>query len=311
MKILGLVVSIALCCNVVIAQEDLYKIQKGDTLEKIAKEKLKDASLWLKLAKYNSIANPDVIKAGQKIVIPDETQLLIKVQQKENLEARVESLEGILSQLRDFRRETLFEDNFESTTKMEDRKAWTFPTGGSWGISTLGSRVLDQSDRNAPNSAALTGEKDWTSYVVQVELRIEHSGDAGVFAYWNSSLENYRLRTSDTHRKLQIAKRAPIGQGRYGNVYLNETHLHLEDNRWYVFQLEVTTHDAYTYLRGKVWPKGETEPGTWMLEASDHSPERYKSGQAGVWTIKGGTSYRGANFDNFRVFKNTRIIDQP
>ena len=311
MKVLGAVLAIALCCNLVIAQENLYTIQKGDTLEKIAKEKLQDASLWLKLAKYNSISNPDVIKAGQKIVIPEKTQLLIKVQQKENLEARVESLEGILSQLRDFRRETLFEDNFESRTKMEDGKEWIFPSGGRWGISTLGSRVMDQSDRNAPNSAALVGEKGWTSYVVQVELRIGHSGDAGVFAYWNSSLENYRLRTSDTHRKLQIAKRAPIGQGRYGNVYLNETNLHLDDNRWYVFQLEVTTHDTYTYLRGKVWPKGETEPGTWLLEASDHSPERYKSGQAGVWTIKGGTSYRGANFDNFRVFKNTRIIDQP
>jgi len=75
--------------------------------------------------------------------------------------------------------------------------------------------------------------------------------------------------------------------------------------------LEVTTHDAYTYLKGTVWPKGETEPGTWLLEASDHSPERYESGKAGVWTIKGGTSYKGTKFDNIKVFKNHRVIDQP
>ena len=92
-----------------------------------------------------------------------------------------------------------------------------------------------------------------------------------MFAYWNSSLETTGSERPIHIEKLQIAKRAPIGQGRYGNVYLNETDLHLEDNRWYVFQLEVTTHDTYTYLRGKVWPKGETEPGTWLLEASDHS----------------------------------------
>ena len=223
------------------------------------------------------------------------------------ISARFDTLEQRLSQLRDVRRETLFEDNFESRTQMEEQNEWIFPSSGRWVISTLGSRVLEQADRNAPNSAALVGQKDWSSYVVQVELRIEHSGDAGVFAYWNSSPENYRLRTSDSHRTLQIAKRVPIGQGRHGNIYLNEKALHLKDSRWYVFQFEVTAHDTYTYLRGKVWPKGETEPGTWLLEASDHSPERYLSGQAGVWTIKGGASYRGAKFDNFQVFRNTRV----
>lgn len=311
MKFPGVVLTVTLCCSIVIAEEDLYTVQKGDTLEKIAKEKLQDASLWPQLAKYNNISNPDVIKAQQKIVIPDKTQLLVKVQQKEKLEARVDTLEKKLSQLRGIRRETLFEDNFESKTNVEDQSDWNFPSGGRWGISTSGSRVLEQSNRNAPNSAALVGEKDWASYVVQAELRINHSGDAGVFAYWNSTVENYRLRTSDVHRKLQIAKRVPIEQGRYGNIYLNEIDLHLEDNRWYIFQFEVTTHDAYTYLKGKVWPKGESEPGTWLLEASDHSAERYGSGQAGVWTIKGGTSYKGTKFDNFKVFKNTRIIDQP
>ena len=307
MKILGAVLALALCCNLVIAQDEVYTIQKGDTLEKIAKNKLEDASLWMQLAKYNSISNPNLIKAGQKIVIPEKTQLLVKVKQRENLEARVESLEWMFSQLQASRRETLFEDNFENGTETERQKEWIFPSGGKWGISTLGSRVLKQSDRHAPNSAALVGEKGWLSYVVQAELRIEHTGDAGVFAYWNSSLENYRLRTTHAHRRLQIAKRVPKGQERHDTLSLNETSFHLEDSRWYVFKLEVTTHDAYTYLKGKVWRKGETEPGTWLLEASDHSPERYKSGKAGVWTIKSGPSYRGAKFDNFKVFRNTGV----
>ena len=73
------------------------------------------------------------------------------------------------------------------------------------------------------------------------------------------------------------------------------------------FQPVVTTHDAYIYLRGKVWPKGESEPGTWSLEASDHSPEHYENGQAGVWTMKSRSSYRGARFDNFTVYRNTGV----
>ena len=47
MKILGAVLALALCCNLVMAQADIYTIQEGDTLEKIAEDKLKDASLWI------------------------------------------------------------------------------------------------------------------------------------------------------------------------------------------------------------------------------------------------------------------------
>lgn len=307
MKILGTVLALALCCNLVMAQEDIYTIQKGDTLEKIAEDKLEDASLWMQLAKYNNISSPNLIKEGQEIVIPAKAQLLVKLKQRESLEERIESLEWMFSQLQASRRETLFEDNFEDETEMEDQKDWIFPSAGNWDISTVGSRVLQQSDRGAHNSAAIVGEKDWFSYTVQAELRIEHSGDAGVFAHWNSSLENYRLRTTHSRRKLQIAKRVPKGQETHDTISLNATPFHLEDGRWHVFKFEVTTHDTYTYLRGKVWKKGESEPGTWLLEASDHSPERYENGRAGVWTMKSGSSYRGAKFDNFKVFRNTGV----
>ena len=202
MKILGAVLALALCCNLVIAQDEVYTIQKGDTLEKIAEDKLEDASLWMQLAKYNSISNPNLIKAGQKIVIPGKAQLLVKVKQRESLEARIETLEWMFSQLHAVRQETLFEDNCENGTEMEEQKKWIFPSGGKWGISTLGSSILKQSDRRAPNSAALVGEKGWLSYVVQAELRIEHCGIiAGVFAYWNSPLENYRLRNNRCPQK--------------------------------------------------------------------------------------------------------------
>jgi len=285
----------------VIAQQEIYTVQKGDTLEKIAQDKLQDARLWVQLAKYNSIPNPNLIKTRQRIVIPTKAQLLLKGKEQESLQARVKVVERQLAQLRIFRHQLLLEDNFESYQLDKQPTDWLFPSSGRWRISPLGSRVLEQADRKASNSAALVGQESWSNYIVQVELRIEHSGDAGVFAYWNSHTENYRLRTSNKHNRIQIVKRVPRDRSRYVTITLNEAPLTLEDRQWWIFRLEITTHHSYVYLKGKVWKKGEAEPGSWLLEASDHSSERYESGQAGVWTINAGASYRGAKFDNFKI----------
>ena len=75
----------------------------------------------------------------------------------------------------------------------------------------------------------------------------------------------------------------------------NEEPLHLDNGRWWIFRLEITTYQSHVYLKGKAWKKGKPEPGSWLLEASDHSSERYQSGQTGVWTINAGSSYGGQN----------------
>lgn len=45
----------------------VYTVKSGDTLGKIAS---KHGTTWQKLASYNGISNPDVIRVGQKIKIP-------------------------------------------------------------------------------------------------------------------------------------------------------------------------------------------------------------------------------------------------
>ena len=223
----------------VIAQQEVYRVQQGDTLEKIAQDKLQDARLWVQLAKYNSILNPNLIKTSQRIIIPTKAQLLLKVKEQEDLQARVKVVERQLAQLQTFRHQLLLEDNFESYQLDKQPTDWLFPSSGRWRISTLGSRVLEQADRKAPNSAALVGQESWSNYIVQVELRIEHSGDAGVFAYWNSHTENYRLRTSHKHNIIQIVKRVPRDRSGYATITLNEAPLLLEDRRWWIFRLEI------------------------------------------------------------------------
>ena len=68
----------------VIAQQEVYTVQQGDTLEKIAQDKLQDARLWVQLAKYNTIPTPNLIKTRQRIVIPTKAQLLLKGKESGN-----------------------------------------------------------------------------------------------------------------------------------------------------------------------------------------------------------------------------------
>ena len=303
MKVIGLALLLTLISGFAVADVEVYTIQEEDTLEKVAEEKYGDALLWFQLAKYNNISDPDLIKAGQKILILPEAELLTKINEWENLEARIGKLEKQLSRVLGSALEPLFEDNFEDDELGEKPEGWLFPSGGKWRISSFESRILEQTNRRAPNSAALVGEKEWSDYIAQVELRIAHSGETGVFAYWSTHHENYRLRTASRRTELEIAKRVPKGAKQYNTITLSKIPFRLEDGIWYIFKFEVTTHDSYTYLRGKVWQKGETEPGTWLLEASDHSSSSYGNGLAGVWTISIGTSYRDARFDNLKVFE--------
>jgi nucleoid-associated protein YgaU len=48
-----------------------YTVQPGDNLSKISKHFYGDASKYLVIAKANNLDDPDKIKVGQKLVIPE------------------------------------------------------------------------------------------------------------------------------------------------------------------------------------------------------------------------------------------------
>ncbi len=58
----------------------IYRIQKDDTLRKIAKSHYGNTGLYIKLAGYNGILNPDKINIGQAIEIPTKKELTGKIQ---------------------------------------------------------------------------------------------------------------------------------------------------------------------------------------------------------------------------------------
>lgn len=56
-----------------------YKVQAGDTLGKIAKKFYGDASRFSAIVAANSIRNPDKLKVGQELVIPDAAASVMPV----------------------------------------------------------------------------------------------------------------------------------------------------------------------------------------------------------------------------------------
>lgn len=52
-----------------------YTVKKGDTLSAICRKYYGDSTLYSKLAKYNGIKNPNLIRVGQIIKLPDKSLL--------------------------------------------------------------------------------------------------------------------------------------------------------------------------------------------------------------------------------------------
>lgn len=56
----------------------LYTVQKGDTLRAIAARLTLDPSYYIAIARHNGITDPNVIKAGIKLEIPDNWLKTVK-----------------------------------------------------------------------------------------------------------------------------------------------------------------------------------------------------------------------------------------
>jgi outer membrane protein assembly factor BamB len=68
---------------------------------------------------------------------------------------------------------------------------------------------------------------------------------------------------------------------------------------WYTMKFQSENKDGKVTLRGKVWPRGETEPGEWTIEATDETPN--VTGSPGLF---GQASDTEVFIDNVKVTGN-------
>ena len=76
-------------------------------------------------------------------------------------------------------------------------------------------------------------------------------------------------------------------------------------NAWYTMKLEVQSMGSgRVRARGKVWPKGETEPAAWTIERID--PIGSLKGAPGLYADAPSQAGGGSElyYDNIKVFKN-------
>jgi outer membrane protein assembly factor BamB len=67
---------------------------------------------------------------------------------------------------------------------------------------------------------------------------------------------------------------------------------------WYTMKFQSENKDGKTTLRGKVWPRGETEPAEWTIQATDDTPNEH--GSPGLF---GNASDAEVFVDNVKVTK--------
>lgn len=76
---------------------------------------------------------------------------------------------------------------------------------------------------------------------------------------------------------------------------------------WYRMKLQVKLEGDKAVVRGKVWPRGESEPSAWMIEVEDPFPNR--EGSPALYAYAAGTTEKKKGteifFDNVKVTGNS------
>ena len=138
---------------------------------------------------------------------------------------------------------------------------------------------------------AYMGPSDWSDYTVEADVsatqKRRQQGDAGVIA------QRYVLTLYGNHQLLNLEPWQPETKRTMSMPYA------WKPDTWYRLKLEVQNlPDGKTRARGKVWPAGEAEPATWMIERIDPIPNR--QGAPGIF----GNGLAELYFDNIKVYAN-------
>jgi len=133
------------------------------------------------------------------------------------------------------------------------------------------------------------GPPDMAGYTIQADLLGNKKGravpDMGLIA------QRYTLDLMGYHQQLQVrtwaaelrmAKTVPFA---------------FEPGVWYTMKMQVEIEGDAAHIRGKVWPRDESEPARWTIQAIDPLPNR--SGSPGLY----GYSPAAIYYDNLKVWQ--------
>ena len=164
-----------------------------------------------------------------------------------------------------------------------------------------GSKVLVKLAENpfafAKRCRPFMGPADLSDYTIQADVRgldrRRQMGDIGIVA------QRYELVLFGNHQRLELQPWQPEVERTVKVDYK------WNSNAWYTMKLEVQSMGGgRVRARGKVWPKGETEPAAWTIERID--PIGSLKGAPGLYADAPSQAGGGSElyYDNIKVFKN-------
>ena len=153
-----------------------------------------------------------------------------------------------------------------------------------------GNKVLAKplARRGLQRSNVYLGPPQMSGYTIQADMMAargkRNRPDMGLVA------NRYTLDMMGNHQRLQIRSWA-------SDLRMAKTiDFEWEPEVWYTVRMTVDVEADRAVVRGKVWRRGEGEPGDWTIEAEDPLPNR--SGSPGLYGYSAAEIY----YDNVRVW---------
>ena len=179
---------------------------------------------------------------------------------------------------------------------------WINATGKFAVRDVEGNKVLVKLAQNpfafAKRTRPFFGPPDLSNYTIEADVRSmerrRQMSDLGIVA------QRYELVLFGNHQRLELQPWQPETQRTVRVDYK------WKPDTWYVMKLEVQSLDANKVrARGKVWPKGETEPAAWTIERID--PIGNHKGSPGLYADALNSAAQGGSemfYDNIKVYRN-------
>jgi outer membrane protein assembly factor BamB len=191
--------------------------------------------------------------------------------------------------------------DFESSSETPPAQ-WINATGKFAVRAVDGNKVLVKLAENsfafAKRTRPFFGPADLNNYTIEADVRTmekrRQMADVGIVA------QRYELVLFGNHQRLELQPWQPE------TARTMKVDYKWKPDTWYVMKLEVQSLDASKVrVRGKVWPKAETEPAAWTIERID--PIGSHKGSPGIYADAMNSAPQGGSeifYDNIKVYRN-------
>ncbi len=181
-------------------------------------------------------------------------------------------------------------EDFEAVALEKIPTHWIGAAGKFFVRERDGNKVLVKTPARVglDRSNVYIGPATMTGYQIQIDLMGTKNRrklpDMGLIA------NRYTLDMQGRHQRLQIRSWA-------SDLRMAETiDFSWETDVWYTMKMMVEITDDKALIRGKVWRRGDPEPGEWTITAEDPLPNR--EGSPGIY----GYSPANIYYDNLKVW---------